>query len=453
MRAYLTAASALCVLGACAAAAEAEPSAPGYRVYSETLLLLDRWRGTEAVVVERTDVRQRLRLDAWGLVGEAVVDGKDGGPRLDLVIDLEIGSDLGPSLDMLEAIPDGRRTVLDLYRAHLQLRAWDALDARLGRLVLQDALGFDAVDGAAVELAVVPFVTARVHGGLGVRRAWSNFGPELYEPDDTLLRDEAGAVVGAGLASRGLDAWHVDLAWRRHFAGIDADGGLVRDELGAAVFGRPVEVLDLSAGAIGDLIFLRLSELRAGAGLRLGESGRVEGEWRRVHPSFAADSIWSWFVTEPSHAGRVAASWRPGLWFLGVDGELRRFDDGADAWIGGARVDRGVGLFARPARVGVDARVGTGYGGERHHVDVYGRIPVPVGVANEPVDLRFRLGAAYFDVTDRDDYDGWAGWAVLAGEWQATPRMRLDGTLEGHAHRAEDFRLRAMARLVVEDLW
>ncbi len=420
---------------------------PSYRVHSETLLILDRWRGTEAVIVERTDVRQRLRLDAWRLLGD--------GPRLDLVADLEIGSDLGPELDVVLATPDARRTVLDLYRAHLILDT-GPLDARLGRLVLLDALGYDAVDGAAVELHLIPFVTARLHGGFAARRQWSSFGPELYEPDDTLLRDDPGAVVGAGLRARdldrvGLDA-ELDLTWRRHFD----DGGAVRDEAGAAALVRVLDPLDLEASAVRDLIWGRFSHLEAGAGLRLGERTRLDAGWRRVHPTFAADSIWNAFVTAPAHVARLAAEYRPGLWRLAVDGEYRRFDADADAegaWTGGARVDRGFTLGARPARLGLDVRSGAGYGGARHHADLYGVIPIPAGAPDEPIALRVRLGAAHFDVADRDLYDGWAGWALLAAGWQATPLLRLDGTLEGHGHGAETFRLRALARLTVEDLW
>lgn len=442
--------AALCALGGATAGRAQAPGATGaptWRVYSETLMLLDRWRGTRAVAVERTDVRQRLRLDAWAL---AATDAAADAPRLDLVVDLELGSDLGPPLAVVEAIPDGRRAVLDLYRAELRL-VLGALDGRIGRVVLVDALGFDAVDGAAVELALLPYVTARAHGGLAVRRAWSTFGPELYEPDGTALRDDAGAVVGAGLRSRDLDRVDLDVTWRRH---LDADDGLpVRDELGAAALARPWGPFDLHATAVYDLVFARASAVGAGAATRIGEAARVEGEWRRVHPTFAVDSIWSWFQTAAAHSGRLAASVRPGAWQLAADAELRRFDGGADAWIGGGRVDRGFSWWARPARLGIDGRVGTGYGGARRHLDVYGTLPVPVGAPNEPVALRFRLGAAHFDVADRDEYDGWAGWGLLAAGWQATPRMRLDGTVEAHGHRAEAFRVRALLRLVVEDLW
>lgn len=442
--------AALCALGGASEGRAQAPDVTGpptWRVYAETTMLLDRWRGTRAVAVERTDVRQRLRLDAWALNG---ADADADAPRLDLVVDLEIGSDLGPTLDVVEATPDGRRAVLDLYRAELRL-ALAALDARVGRVVLIDALGFDAVDGAAVEVALVPYVTARAHGGFAVRRAWSTFGPELYEPDGTLLRDDPGAVVGAGLASRDLDALDLDVTWRRH---LDAGDGLpVRDEVGAAALARPWGPLDLHATAIYDLVFARASDVGAGGAVRIGEAARVEGEWRRVDPTFAVDSIWSWFATAPAHSGRLAASVAPGAWRLAADAELRRFDGGADAWIAGGRVDRGFSWRARPARLGLDGRLGAGYGGARHHLDLYGALPVAVGAPNEPVELRFRLGAAYFDVEDRDEYDGWAGWALLAAGWQATPKLRLDGTVEAHGHRAEAFRLRALARLVVEDLW
>lgn len=432
----------------------AEPAPPGYRVHSETLLVLDRWRGTRAVVVERTDVRQRLRLDAWRLGQD---DAERSGSRLDLVLDLEVGSDFGPTPEVVDAIPDGRRVVLDLMTAELRLDdAFGVLDARIGRQQVLDALGFTALDGAVAELWLMPHVSLRVLGGFEVRRRWSRFGPDLYEADDTLLRDDPGGVIGLGLRTRDLGPHALDVAWRRI---LDA-GGTLRDEIGAIGALRVGEGLDGTAGAIFDLLFLRPSELRAGLAWRRDARTRFEVEWLRLHPTFAADSIWNAFVTEAHHAARIAGHLTLDPWRLTADGELRAFDGGegsalADglAGVGGLRIDRAVLIAARTARFGVDGRVGLGYGGVRHHLDAFGHLPLRLVGPDAPIWLRIRLGAAYFDVPDRDDWDGWAGWMAAAAEWFAAEGVRVDGVLEGHAHRAEALRIRAMARLTLEDHW
>lgn len=432
----------------------AEPGPPGYRVYSETLLLLDRWRGTRTVQVERTDMRQRLRLDAWRL-GQGTE--ARGGPCFDLVLDLEVGSDLGPPSEVVDAVPDGRRVRLDLYAAELRVDdAFGVLDARVGRQRVFDALGFTALDGAVAELWLMPHVTLRVLGGLEVRRTWSEFGPDLYEADDTLLRDTPGGIVGLGARTRDLGPHAVDVAWRR----ILDDGGTLRDEVGAMAIFRPLAALDASAGAVFDLLYLRPSELRLGLAHRLAAETRLEAEWLRLHPTFAADSIWSAFVTEAHHAGRLALHHEVGRWRVTADGEARVFDGGPGselldglAGVGGARVDRAFDIAARTARFGLDGRMGLGYGGARHHLDAFGHFPLLLIGPNEPVWMRIRMGAAYFDVPDRDDWDGWAGWLAGSAEWFAAAGVRLDGVLEAHAHRAEAPRIRVMARMTLEDRW
>jgi len=435
-------------------AVRAADGPPSYRVHSQTLLILDRWRGTRTVSVDRTDVRQRLRLDAWRLgEGTAVRDG----PRFDLVLDLEVGSDLGPVPEVIDAVPDGRRVVLDLYAAELRVDdAFGVLDARIGRQRVLDALGFTALDGAVAELWLMPHVTLRVLGGLEVRRTWNHFGPDLYETGDTGLRDAPGGVIGLGVRTRDLGPHAVDVAWRRT---LD-DGGTLRDEIGALAAIRLMAPLDAIVAAVFDLVYLRPSELRMGLGWRVNPRTRVDAEWLRLHPTFAADSIWSAFVTEAHHAARLAGHHEAGPWRFTLDGELRAFDGGAGsdvadglAGVGGFRVDRGFMMAARQARVGLDGRLGLGYGGDRHHLDVFGRIPVARIGPDDPIWLRLRLGAAYFDVPDRDDWDGWTGWLAAAAEWFAAEGVRLDGVIEGHAQRSESPRVRVMARFTLEDHW
>lgn len=447
------------LLGLGVASAAPDVSHAQYRVRSQTVLVLDRWRGTRVVTVERTDIRQRLQLDGWRLGAGPAGDDPPGGLRLDARVDLEIGSDVGPPVALIDEIPDTRRTALDLYAAEIRLRdAWSVLDAALGRQVMLDALGLTVVDGASVELRAVPYAELSAYAGLAARRGWSGFGPDLYGQADTALPEARGYVVGAGARTRELDRVSADLSWRRRF-----DTYTVRDEVGAAAHARPIDAAELSGVVVGDLAVSRLTEARLGGAWRPTASTRVGAEWSRVHPAFSLDTIWNAFITEPSQGLRLDGLLERGPWRYLLDAEVRLFDAGpADAaeprgpdqaLIAGARIDRAVDFGGLSSRLGVEGRIGTGYGGARHHLDAFGRFPIRLLAPRPPVWLRVRLGGAYVDVPARNAFDGFAGWAVLAAEWQAAPGVRIDGAFEAHSHAADPFRMQAMTRLTLEELW
>jgi len=146
-----------------------------------------------------------------------------------------------------------------------------------------------------------------------------------------------------------------------------------------------------------------------------------------------------------------------------VDGELRIFDPGADdgeapagddmAVVAGGRVERRIPVGVRSARVGVDSRMSTGHGGDLQHADLFGRVPIRLRAPEEPLWIELRAGAAHFDAPDRDLWDGWAGWVAGSGQWYAAEGIRLDGVIESHLRIDTSPRIRAMARLTVEDHW
>ncbi|MCA9545505.1 MAG: hypothetical protein KC613_13970, partial [Myxococcales bacterium] len=119
----------------------------------------------------------------------------------------------------------------------------------------------------------------------------------------------------------------------------------------------------------------------------------------------------------------------------------------------GARLTRRFQVVGAPAHAGLEARVGTGYGGQRHLVDVFGRVPVPLIPGNQPLYARARLGALAVVDPDRPDRSGPSGWAVLALDWQAAESMRLEALTEGHANDITGPRIRLMTRMTFTDWW
>ena len=404
------------------------PTDTRYHVRVDSQLTADRWRGRRPDPVDRTDVVQRLRLGAFG-----ADDGDGPGWRLNL--DLEVGSDLGPTLRELEALPDERRVRLDAHAVELTVRdIAGAVDLRLGRHVLYDALGFDAVDGATARVHLVPHLVVEGSAGLAARRGWSDFGPDIYEPDGTALADDPGYVLGAAVETRDVTAVRARGSWRRL-----ADEEIQRAEAGVGVGLGPWAGWSFDGGGRYDTVFLRWVDLWAGTAADLGPA-RVGARWRRVSPTFSADSIWNAFGAEPYDALDGSLGLALGPWRVTADGGARLFHADADAGDAGLRVVRVFELLAREAQAGVEGRSGFGYGGRRAYGDAFAKVPLPT---QAPLWLRVRAGAVRTT--------GTSGWGLLALSWQAAEQVRVEALTEAYGSDDLPYRVRAMGRLVVEE--
>ncbi len=422
-------------------------AAPTYFVGAESRLGLDRWRGATPDAVQRADVRQRLALGVFGLEG----DDADRDVRVDFDADLEIGADLGPSPETQAALPVDRRARFDLHRAAFDL-AVGPFSAVVGRHVLVDEVGYDALDGVTARLAVGPSLGLEASGGLAVRRPWSGFGPDVYTPDGGDLPDRRGHVLGAAVFSRGFAPLQARASWRRLF-----DDAVQREEAGLAAESRPADWLRLDAGLRYDTVWRRMSGLRADATVRASEAVSVAGGWQRDVPTFSADSIWNAFGAEPWDDVHASTWWADGPWRVLADGSVRFFDAGEDgggrrAWEAGVRFERAFDAGPGTGTAGAEARLGTGYGGERHYGDVFAEVPVTPEPGAEPLRLRVRAGAVHLDDPSAAfDRDGVSGWLLVGARWPVTDTIALEAVAEEHASRVTPSRLRVMGRLVVED--
>lgn len=456
------------------------PAAPAraadYFVGAETRLTADRWRGTRPEPVERFDVRPRLRLGAFDLEG----DGAET-DRFRFVADLEVGADFGRTEAEREAarqvLGDTRRTELDLYFAYFDAN-WVtgrdfSLSTTVGRHLLVDAVGLDAVDGATVRVRV-PYVTFEGTGGLPVRRGWSSLGPDIHTPDGLPLgdMDDPAWLTGAALESAFADLVVLRGAWRRQFEDSEH---VQREEAGGAVEVTPLRGLALQGTSRYDLIYKRLASVGAGAGWTFADPWRTEVAWQREHPTFGADSIWNAFSAEPYDDFTTRLRWEPELWRLAADGGMRQFYSGetearqasipedrrdaapavdavSRAWDAGLRGERLLGdPTARDTAVGAEGRLGAGYGGTRIYGDLFGRMPVALSPGVAPLQLSGRLGAVHFDDEQQAELSGVSGWAVVTTAWQAAESVRLELLGEGHASRFTPFRGRLFAQVTLEE--
>jgi len=391
----------------------------------DTHLVADRWRGARLDPVDRTEVRQRLQLGVFG-------DPEADGPRWRLDVDLSVGSDLGPTPAELEALPDGRRARLEAHTLELVVHNLaGVLDLRAGRHVLYDALGFDAMDGATARLRLVPRVTFEGSAGLAARQGWSEFGPDIYEPDGAALSSDAGYVLGAAVETRDLSQIRARASWRRLF-----DDEVQRADAGLALAVGPFVGLRADAGVRYDTLFERWVDLWAGVDATAGPL-RAGARWRRVTPTFSADSIWNAFGARPYDALDLSLGAEAGPWRLSIDGGARRFDADARAADIGARAIR---RLSRDARIGVEGRSGFGYGGERHYGDVFATLPLPT---QAPLSMRLRAGAVQVEAP--------SGWGLVALSWRPGEQVRIEALSEAYAGVDRPYRVRAMGRVVVEE--
>ena len=449
---------ALLVAGCVAAPGAA--SATDYFVGAETHLTADRWRGSRPDPIERLDVRPRLRLGVFDMENDGTATD-----RFRFVADLEVATDFGRTSSERTAedavLHESRRSAFDLYygyfEAHFRPLSDLDIDAKLGRHLLTDEVGLDALDGATIRLRI-PIFTVEASGGLAVRAGWSHLGPDIYTPDGLELGGKQAYLAGGALETNFADWVALRAAYRRQFR----DGANVqREEAGVSTEVTPITGLSLTAGTRYDVIYNRLASVHGGAGYTIIEPLRVEAAWHREHPSFSADSIWNAFSAEPYDDFNGRVRYTPGAWRLTADGGMRQFYSGetdsnsVDAMKrsvdAGVRAERLLGEVQDDTSVGCEGRLGLGYGGERIYGDLFGQMPLGLGAGVEPLRLSGRLGAVHFNDEQQKNLDGVSGWAVVSTSWKAAESVRLELLGEGNSSRFTPFHGRVFAQVSLED--
>lgn len=432
------------------------PTDPAWRIESWSGFDATQWQ-VGGTVLERADVRQRLRLTGWPL------RRSDGRPRLEVALDLSVGTDLGPEPDAFAAQPDARRTLLELYAAHVTLRdLGDRVDLTLGRRWFLDALGSEGLDGLTITGRLAPWFRLELAAGLAARRQWSTFGPDLFTPDGTRLSTGRGHVVRAQLATFGL-------GWLSASAGISRQfDAAVQTERVATEwrFGR--DALHLSSALRYDLIHREAMRIEAALGHASARS-RARIGWRRHRPSFSADSIWNAFVPIAHHAGFVEGDRRWGAWRLALDASARLYPGGdgraqapglmvpvevsapgsEGAWEAGGQLSR-----TRDGHtLGTSLRHADGYGGLRQCADLFADVGMPTILGRREGRIQARFGGVRHQPRDAEARPIGSLWGLLGGTWLPEEGMRIDATAEWYGSDTLASRVRFMGRLTLEDWW
>lgn len=273
------------------------------------------------------------------------------GDDLDAVISLRYRTDFGTGFhrDTPEGLGvpavDGRDQ-LELLYAFVDWRdvIEDTLDLRLGRQLLIDDLDWFSLDGLNVTYHLFENTRISVYVGRPVPyEAFLSSEPFLY--DGTELDDGFDLTFG-GQATFGAGDFNASLSYRHSFlfrgtddlvifgrpglsgAALDAEIAAIRQVTGGsrgvpeasvgATIGYTLRRIDLDLYLHGNynLILGGFEQARGGLAWTPSQSVRVQTEFLRVHPRFAADSIFNYFNIHPYDRARaeVATQIVPGVW-------------------------------------------------------------------------------------------------------------------------------------------
>ncbi|MBU0554335.1 hypothetical protein KJ940_22900 [Myxococcota bacterium] len=437
------------------------------RLETDSVLQASRWQGLRPEPIDRTDMRQRLRLQAT----QPHPRRRQAATRL--IADLEVGADLGPGADLVaQQIGEGRAALV-IYEARLSLvEVVRRVDIEVGRAVSFNALGLRVIDGLGLETRWVPFTQLKAQIGIAPRRGWSDVGPQIYDGTDA-ASDRPAYRAQLSAASRGLRRLALDLAFARDF-----DAHLQAEEIGAAARLDALRFGPRRAQLYARAVYATLIDAPSTLEGELrydGPHAAARFGARRLQPVFAAESIWNAFGALPYDGLYGGLSGRLGDWRLEADGLTRHFKGDTDkaALVGlpyapllgglgeiappqpkqgfdvGGRLTHGGGLDAGGrlcAEVGLEGRAAWGDLGARQLAEA--RLTQPLTIWGQAAALTGRAGG--LRVAAREDEITW--WGAGEVSWRGVDHWRIDARLEG-ALDPRGARLAGMLRLRLEDLW
>jgi hypothetical protein len=268
--------------------------------------------------------RLMMRMDAdYGIDG---AEASYGGPNSTRFVP---GLELAP-LDVLYGYVEGR---------HL----WDGwFGFRVGRQMVTDALGWWSFDGATVRLTTPWVVQVEAYGGLEQRGGlplsssryeaqgvWRGSRSQLGgapEPYPSFQPADRAPGFGVALESDGPNWIHGRLTYRRVYNLGSATTGqfplsgqypemsgtrISQDRLGYAMSAFLPGVGGLRGGFAYDLYNMLVSQAQGAVDVHLGSRVTIGADIDYYVPTFDADSIWNWFVHDPSTTVQARAAVRP----------------------------------------------------------------------------------------------------------------------------------------------
>jgi hypothetical protein len=360
--------------------------------------------------------------------------------------------------------PLARDTWLDVPTAFVEVDGLPlGLEARAGRQLAWDAIGFVRFDGARVVLSPWPWLAVETLGGLLVRdtslggsAAFELPGAPRFALPDERARAQAPWIeeppltpVAHGALELGVtEIVRGRMAYRQAWS---EEGALFR-RAGLSLASAPLPALRLDAHGVLDALDGAVIAAMLAARVEASERTTLAARVERNVPRFDPGTIWSYFEVAPVDEAQLDVAYRPG----------------SDAALG--QTELGGALRVRRADLGRRAPTDVDLGGEGRARARLGRLSLggsafvwsgSLGpMAGVLADARLRLlsdlqvearvSVWHFENDNRPALYGTIVSAVLGLRWQVGRETRVLAEIE-HAHsRVTGHRLRAVVALDVE---
>ena len=301
------------------------------------------------VVLDRRRVTTTMGLSAYHLQGDYQPLEADYSMRLMMRMDADFGMD-GSETEYGGArstrfVPGLERAPTDVLYGYVEGRnLWGGwFGFRAGRQYTTDVLGWWSFDGATVRLTTPWFVQLEAYGGLEQRGGlpfsssrfesqgvWRGSRSDLVGAQElypSFQQAEHAPGFGLALESDGPNWVHGRLTYRRVYDLGDSTTGqfpgvngqypsmsgtrISQDRLGYAMSAFLPEVGGVRGSFVYDFYNMLVSEAQGGLDVSIGSQVTVGADVDYVVPIFDGDSIWNWFVHDPSTTAQARVAVRP----------------------------------------------------------------------------------------------------------------------------------------------
>lgn len=261
-----------------------------------------------------------FRLAQWANLGTRPLVGE----KVRVVLNFRYDLDTSATPREVAAFPLLGFHRFSLLTGYLELDATPDVSVRLGRQLYADLADFLAFDGGRVAWTLPVPLRLELYGGLrpAIGVPDGQIASSLYELDGVAQVTGLQPIAGATLRWTGdlVSRREASLGYRHSWRTTERDREL-DPSLPEGLATTAAELVGAAAGDVGpvhvaagfaySLAVGRLMRARGAVTRRFTEALTAGLEYQRYEPTFALDSIWNFFSSQPFDELGATAAWRP----------------------------------------------------------------------------------------------------------------------------------------------